>query len=360
MLAILKDLFVNFTIIIATLTLGNMLVREGLTIKRSKYSIIISLLSGVFGCLLMLFSVRVSPDIIIDFRCIPILLMGIYFSLPASIITASIIGIFRVAVYGINLVSIIALFVALVLGLLCGLIGRKSFNIKTKWLLCGITACVIPGVAFVVLLLGSDNLYMVAFSYLFGTAISVFLTALFMKYITNSNQEYYHTKEALNKDFLTGLQNIRHFDTSLNQLLGEAKKAQKHISLLFIDIDFFKKVNDIYGHLNGDRVLKEVGQILIKLSRDTDIVARKGGEEFTVLLMDCGVSKALKVAERIRKTIEENIFISEQNEEIRITISIGVSSFPDTIADEEKLTEQADIALYRAKRSGRNKVCLAP
>jgi diguanylate cyclase len=107
-------------------------------------------------------------------------------------------------------------------------------------------------------------------------------------------------------------------------------------------------------------VLKEVGQILIKLSRDTDIVARKGGEEFTVLLMDCGVSKALKVAERIRKTIEENIFISEQNEEIRITISIGVSSFPDTIADEEKLTEQADIALYRAKRSGRNKVCLAP
>ena len=130
--------------------------------------------------------------------------------------------------------------------------------------------------------------------------------------------------------------------------------------MLFIDIDFFKKVNDIYGHLNGDRVLKEVGQILIKLSRDTDIVARKGREEFTVLLMDCGVSKALKVAERIRKTIEENIFISEQNEEIRITISIGVSSFPDTIADEEKLTEQADIALYRAKRSGRNKVCLAP
>ncbi len=359
MLAILKDLFVNFTIIIATLTYGNILVRDSFLKHRIKSSIIISMLSGIFGCLLMLFGVHISPEVIIDLRNIPILLMGIYFSLPASMITASIIGIARVAIYGINMVSITGLCVALILGLICGLIGRKNIAVKKKWVLSGIAVCAIPGAELVFMLIDSTNLCTAVFAYLIAMAVSTALTALFTQYVISSNEEYYSIKEALNKDFLTGLHNIRHFDTSLNHQLAEAKRIQKSISLLFIDIDFFKKVNDIYGHLNGDLVLKEVGKILINLSRDIDIVARKGGEEFTVLLIGCEVSEALKVAERIRKTIEDNIFTSEQKDEIKITVSIGVSSFPETIADEEKLMEQADIALYKAKQSGRNKVCIA-
>lgn len=360
MLAIIKELFINLMIIIAILTLGNMIVRDSLIKQSKKNSIIIGILSGVFGCLLMLFSVRISPDIIIDFRCIPILLMGIYFSLSASMASSMVIGIFRVAVYGLSMASFTGLITALFLGLVCGLLGKQNIELKNKWLFSGIAACVVPGISFVLLLMDSDNLYLIVLVYVISTALAVLLTSQFMKYIVKSNEEYYLAKESLNKDFLTGLQNIRYFDTSLNQNLDEAKKTQKPISLLFMDIDFFKKVNDTYGHLNGDVVLKEVGQILKRLSRDTDVVARKGGEEFTVLLPDCDASKAVKVAERIRKTIEENIFVSDQKEEIKITVSIGVSSFPETIADEEKLTEQADIALYKAKRSGRNTVWVAP
>jgi diguanylate cyclase len=141
--------------------------------------------------------------------------------------------------------------------------------------------------------------------------------------------------------------------------MTDAKNKDQPLSLLFIDVDFFKKVNDVYGHLNGDKVLKEISEILIKLSRENDVVTRKGGEEFTVLLSDCSLLEAKQVAERIRSEIENHSFISLNKEIIKITVSIGVSAFPETTKNPEILTEQADIALYKAKRDGRNRVCVA-
>jgi diguanylate cyclase len=166
-------------------------------------------------------------------------------------------------------------------------------------------------------------------------------------------------EKASNVDFLTGLHNVRHFDKTLNDYAITAKHTHTNISLLFIDVDYFKKVNDTYGHINGDIVLKGLSKLLVLLSRNDDVITRKGGEEFTVLLAKCGLEEAVAVAERIRAEIEKQVFISTAGENIKITVSVGVSSYPETTPDEDKLAEQADIALYKAKRTGRNKVCTA-
>lgn len=124
-----------------------------------------------------------------------------------------------------------------------------------------------------------------------------------------------------------------------------------------IDIDFFKKVNDTYGHAEGDAVLRELGKILLKSCRSYDIVSRNGGEEFTILLLDCPEIQALQIAERVRYSVETHPFIMTNETQINITVSIGVSSYPEATNKIEKLLELADETLYIAKRTGRNKVC---
>ena len=159
------------------------------------------------------------------------------------------------------------------------------------------------------------------------------------------------------KDFLTGLNNVRKFDSLFNNAIENAKEKKENLSLLMIDIDFFKRVNDTYGHAEGDVVLQELGKILSKNSRSFDVVSRNGGEEFTVLLLGCPKDNAIQIAERIRATVENHSFVLTTGLEISITVSIGVSSYPELTEEVEKLVEKSDIALYAAKRTGRNKVC---
>jgi diguanylate cyclase len=123
-----------------------------------------------------------------------------------------------------------------------------------------------------------------------------------------------------------------------------------------IDIDFFKRVNDTYGHSAGDMVLKQLSGILISSCRSFDIVSRKGGEEFTVILLDCNYEHAFEIAERIRKNVEDYYFIIDDSKKVSITISIGVSSYPSRTDNSNELLHEADNALYSAKRNGRNQV----
>jgi diguanylate cyclase len=160
-------------------------------------------------------------------------------------------------------------------------------------------------------------------------------------------------------DGLTGLNNFRQFDEIFNNLVNDLSTRIQNLSLLYIDIDYFKKINDTYGHYEGDFVLKELGIILKNYTRSYDTVSRNGGEEFTVLLPDCNLNRAIEIAERIRKSVEENEFTLTSGEVTKLTISIGVSSYRDTTNDPFLLIEDADKALYRAKKSGRNKVCYA-
>lgn len=161
-------------------------------------------------------------------------------------------------------------------------------------------------------------------------------------------------------DGLTKLYNRRYFHSSLDQEMGRSKRHRHSISLLMIDIDFFKQVNDSYGHQIGDEVLVEVSETIKLATRASDIVTRYGGEEITVLLPETDISGAMECAEKIRKNIEERIFKTDKGNDFVITVSIGASSINhidrEIAAEGKHLIKMADQALYEAKATGRNKV----
>ncbi|MCL2485930.1 MAG: diguanylate cyclase [Endomicrobia bacterium] len=168
------------------------------------------------------------------------------------------------------------------------------------------------------------------------------------------------TIEALsNTDKLTNIPNRRCFDNRLNVEWGRAVRNKTFINILLVDIDKFKILNDAYGHLQGDLVLKAVAEILRQVvSRSTDIVARYGGEEFAVLLPETNVEGALIVAEKMRSKIEQAEFHCKDGSVIRVTVSIGINTqIPEKGASITDALAKADKALYNAKESGRNKVC---
>lgn len=155
-------------------------------------------------------------------------------------------------------------------------------------------------------------------------------------------------------DPLTGLYNRRQFDTVLE---AEWKKYQRYnhpISCLLVDIDFFKAVNDTYGHKTGDLVLIEIGNILKKSIRDVDTVARWGGEEFIAMLPHTDKGQSLIVAQRMLEKVSVHEF--EQFPDKRITVSIGLSCSSPSVNTKERLVEEADSALYEAKKNGRNRI----
>lgn len=175
------------------------------------------------------------------------------------------------------------------------------------------------------------------------------------------------------RDGLTGLYNHREFQTLLKQAMARSlrqkmpgeggvtnvKELEKHpLALVLCDIDFFKKLNDNYGHRFGDKVLKEISRILDKGVREgIDYASRYGGEEFTLILNDTPENGAFETANRIRKTIEDSVFITDETkEQVKVTMSFGISMFDKDAKVQEQLIEKADRALYKAKEHGRNRV----
>ncbi|MEJ5172303.1 MAG: GGDEF domain-containing protein [Hydrogenothermaceae bacterium] len=157
------------------------------------------------------------------------------------------------------------------------------------------------------------------------------------------------------KDQLTGLYNRRYLEETIDKLVAQTKRRKTNLGILMIDVDYFKQVNDTYGHDAGDKVLAEVAKVITKSIREADIVVRYGGEEFMVLLIDIQEGKSVDVAEKIRKSVEETA-INIGTTSLKKTVSIGVSEFP---VDSDKIWQCikfADIALYKAKESGRNRV----
>lgn len=157
------------------------------------------------------------------------------------------------------------------------------------------------------------------------------------------------------KDSLTGIYNRRYFDEILQHEYLRAKRYSLPLSLIMIDIDFFKSINDTFGHLVGDHVLKELAKIIKNSIRQVDIVARFGGEEFAVILPNTRLEEAANIAERLRSIIE-NTEIRINCQKIRVTISGGVSSLKKDASSKDVLIDQADRALLKAKASGRNKI----
>jgi len=171
------------------------------------------------------------------------------------------------------------------------------------------------------------------------------------------NAMIYKSTEHLSiTDGLTGLYNHRHFQEQLGVEVKRAQRYDLNLSLIMIDLDHFKEFNDSYGHLEGDSLLRKIAQILKSSLRETDFVARYGGEEFAVILPETNKEGASIAAERVRATIGEQTF-GETG--AKMTVSLGVASYPEDACLRADLIKKADDALYRAKREGRNRTCLA-
>lgn len=173
--------------------------------------------------------------------------------------------------------------------------------------------------------------------------------------IKKINFMYSQTRYMSVTDPLTGLYNRRHFEENLEREFLRASRYKSNLSFAIIDVDYFKKVNDSYGHSTGDYVLKEVAYQILQTFRKTDMVFRYGGEEFTVIITETPLEKAIIPLERLRKSIEKYPF-NYNGKDIKITVSIGVSEIDENTESVHKLFDDADKALYKAKENGRNQI----
>ncbi|MGZ8781891.1 MAG: bifunctional diguanylate cyclase/phosphohydrolase [Gaiellaceae bacterium] len=155
----------------------------------------------------------------------------------------------------------------------------------------------------------------------------------------------------------TGLFNARYFASALGEELSRAQRFERPMSLIMADLDLLREINNTYGHLAGDAVLKGIAEVFRLELRHYDVPARFGGEEFSILLPETPPEQAMEIAERIRRAVAEKLYdVETSSEPIRATVSIGVAGFPKDAQDPNALIHQADLAVYRAKLQGRNRV----
>ncbi len=177
---------------------------------------------------------------------------------------------------------------------------------------------------------------------------------------TKTHIELKRAKEKLLRmavtDELTSLFNRRYFMSRLNQEFERVKRYESVFTFIMIDIDYFKKINDTHGHLTGDYALRSVSDIMKKSLRLSDTVGRIGGEEFAILLPETDIEYGVEIAERLRKKIDESELVFEGTS-VKVTISAGVSNSDSCDASVDSVLQRADMALYRAKENGRNRVC---
>lgn len=183
------------------------------------------------------------------------------------------------------------------------------------------------------------------------------VTYIFSSAITRNEQLL---QKMATKDWLTGLNNRGMLVEIAQKLIEHALRYNKPLSVLMLDIDCFKNINDTYGHIAGDRVLKQIAQTLQSGIRASDILARFGGEEFVIVLPETASENAFEFAQNLRKLVENRPVVLDGNKKISYSVSVGVAQIGEKVDNLDELIRCADIALYKAKESGRNKVCLYP
>jgi diguanylate cyclase (GGDEF)-like protein len=172
-------------------------------------------------------------------------------------------------------------------------------------------------------------------------------------------ERYTRAKERAFVDDVTEVYNARYLQEAATREIRRAERYGTELTVLFLDLDRFKLVNDRFGHLVGSQVLRRLSQVLGNCVRQVDTLARYGGDEFTILLVDTGSETGCAIAERIRRTVAETPFETGGGSPLHLTVSIGVATYPDHGRSREELLDASDKAMYRAKSAGRNRVCSA-
>ncbi|MDP3296219.1 MAG: GGDEF domain-containing protein [Thermodesulfovibrionia bacterium] len=169
-------------------------------------------------------------------------------------------------------------------------------------------------------------------------------------------KELEHTSQT---DGLTGLLNRQHLNKRLSEEISRAKRYGNPLSLIMFDIDNFKKINDKYGHIAGDKILQKIASVLKETLRNTDIAGRFGGDEFIVILVQTDINVGMQVAERIHSRVEQARITPKKEQSINFIISMGICQYNKGIKSLEDFIAKVDEGLYRAKHTGYNKICKA-
>ncbi|MFD3446793.1 diguanylate cyclase [Microbacteriaceae bacterium 4G12] len=347
-----SDIFINLTILTSFIFVGGQFFKNKSFYGRLllKDKLMVGIFTGVLGIVLMEYGVKVQ-DLVFDLRYLAIILAAMSGGPISALLSATIIGIMRICLFGMSDHAIIACFTAIFVGIGCAIIVRTSISIGKKWIY--LNVCILL-LSFVFLLYTVNNIYIYVI-YLGINIIAGYIIFFSANYVHESNEMYRSVKKQATVDFLTGLQNVRQFDFLLHYYVEKSVERGNSLSLLLLDIDHFKKVNDTYGHTAGDEVLKQIAAIFQQQSSVPDLVFRKGGEEFTILLPNSGLSKAIEVGERIRSAVEKHSFVLTDGTKLVVTISIGASMYIHSI---DEFVEAADHALYHAKHLGRNRISM--
>ncbi|MFE6074477.1 GGDEF domain-containing protein [Paenibacillus sp. NPDC057886] len=361
----LSTFFVNLCVMITFMYVSGIIAkfyRIRVPFPSMRVQMIGGLLFGIYGTVLMNYSFPLNETTIVDLRHLAIVTAAVYLGGLASVISGLVISILRIVMFGMSSAAIDAAFVMTIIGLSGVYFAYAPWPRLTKIITMNLLGMTL---IFVILMLNTTSMNSLLKVYPLQMTIS-FVGGIFIyfiaEFINKSNEILFLLERKATTDHLTNLSNRRQFEKSLELELERAREYKQKLSLLVIDIDRFKKVNDTFGHTSGDAVLKQLGQLFIEHARSADIVSRNGGEEFAILLLDCGHHQAMAIAESIRQSVEKYHFALPDGNTIRLTISIGVAVFPDHCddRDDNDFFEQADRALYEAKNTGRNRVCAIP
>lgn len=244
------------------------------------------------------------------------------------------------------------LIITILLSLLCALVIIKA---RSAWLgFFSVLGMAVTYIIAVTLIFFKWSLWVNIAAPLFVVAFITTITYM-VKYVSR-DRAYEQTYKLATTDAMTGLKNHRFFQEHMLQSIERANRNNAPFSLLLIDIDFFKKFNDTYGHQAGDRVLIAVAKKLEDTVRKIDLVARYGGEEMTIVLENAGVDEAKEIAEKVVKAIAEEPYPIAEGVSKHVTISVGIATYPTHALTSSALIEFSDKGLYAAKENGRNQV----
>ncbi|ENI0606582.1 diguanylate cyclase [Listeria monocytogenes] len=320
-----QQLVSNAAILLAGFYIISLVYKEPITKELSiNRKMVIGVWAGLLGFALMIFGIPISNNVIVDLRHIPIIMVGFYGGPIPAIVSAVIITASRFLI-SVNSAAMMAGVIMMLIGIITALFSKRleKYNIWGVFIL-NIIACGFVVVNLHLILAKEPDFWINMFIFV---SIALVIGAV-----------------------------VRQFDEKINHVMDD---GSRQVTLMLIDIDYFKNINDTYGHDAGDAILKQLAIILKRNTSDGSEAFRNGGEEFSIVLLDCPIEKGNFFAEQVRKETEDHDFMIPSGKLVKITISVGVSSSKDGANTSEGLFKSADEALYKAKLTGRNRVCIA-
>ncbi len=352
------SIFQNFCILITAIVFVLHYLRKSGLEQRKRLSLKIALgvVTGLVAMILLMSAVIVDPvnQIVLDFRYVPVFLVSIYGGWIPTIIATLMIAFYRLVFFHINSVSIWMALATVCVGIAYSLIQRVRRPQLSRFVMAMIAHAMIM---FITSYLISDNPAIRSFTlwtHLLSMVVTSYLCWRYIEFGITEIRIHNQFKNEASTDFLTNLFNKRKFQDELNVNLQRCLRKGEPMSLMMLDIDRFKNVNDLYGHAAGDDVLREFAKILVRTCRIYDGIYRVGGEEFAIILQDCTPAQAMEIAERIRVNVAQFDYHLE-TQKVKVTTSIGITSYRAEM-DSQLMFEMADKALYDAKNAGRNQV----